>query len=424
MGCRQLTYQNELSHLKVAYRACSPCAKTKQGKQESITYDDYAPFLQITTRAKPKNFLKSRAGLKRYRYTGMERDEETGLSYHNARYYIPWLGRWLNPDPIGIGDGVNVYAYCGNNPTTYSDTSGTQMNKPFVTQQDNTKVTPRIDLKGLMEAGNKVAQAKEGAKLAKAFGDNYKANNPGFEAHAKEVMARQQKKAEAATRVEGALQVVGGAVEAVVGGVGGVVTSPTGAGAVAGGLVLAHGADNMAAGFNKLVTGQPSQTFTEKGISAVAQDYTDKATADKIGAFGNAALGIAGSSGNVVNMVDAAAINSVKPVIAAENAVQTGITVTEESIAKALEGSTMQTIQGKVSLPMVQRYVKMLESGSTAPAIKVADGVIIEGNHRYVAGRIFGKEPAVAPGALSPSDASKIVPIQQTKVDLNDWGGY
>ena len=47
--------------------------------------------------------------LKRYRYTGQERDEETGLSYHGARYYAPWLGRWTSCDPIGIKDGLNVY---------------------------------------------------------------------------------------------------------------------------------------------------------------------------------------------------------------------------------------------------------------------------------------------------------------------------
>jgi len=56
----------------------------------------------------------------------MERDEETGLEYHKARYYISWLGRWMNCDPIGIGDGVNVYAYCRNNPVGNVDGSGTQ----------------------------------------------------------------------------------------------------------------------------------------------------------------------------------------------------------------------------------------------------------------------------------------------------------
>jgi RHS repeat-associated protein len=85
------------------------------------------------------------AAAKRYRYTGMERDDETGLNYHNARYYIPWLGRWLNPDPIGIGDGVNVYAYCKNNPVNGTDTSGTQTNKPFITKQDNTFIPDKVD---------------------------------------------------------------------------------------------------------------------------------------------------------------------------------------------------------------------------------------------------------------------------------------
>jgi RHS repeat-associated protein len=322
MGCLKITYLENQSPLKLVHGKTKPCFK------ESITYDDYVPFLKITTRRKNKKTKNNCTGIKRYRYTGMERDDETGLNYHNARYYIPWLGRWLNPDPIGIGDGVNVYAYCGNNPINYTDSGGMgkdPTDKSEYTRQDNARVAPKIDLKALIKANEKQAaanqQAKEGAKLAKAFGDTYKANNPGFEAHAKEVMAKQQKKAETATRVEGALQVVGGVVEAVVGGVGGVVTSPTGVGAVAGGAVLVHAADNIQTGFSKMVTGQQSQTFTEQGISAVAQDYTDKATADKIGAFGNAALGIAGSSGNVVSMVDAAAINSVKPVIVAETTI-------------------------------------------------------------------------------------------------------
>jgi RHS repeat-associated protein len=42
---------------------------------------------------------------KRYRFTGMERDEESGLSYHGARYYSPWLLRWLCCDPAGPVDG-------------------------------------------------------------------------------------------------------------------------------------------------------------------------------------------------------------------------------------------------------------------------------------------------------------------------------
>jgi RHS repeat-associated protein len=64
--------------------------------------------------------------VKRYRYTGKERDEETGLYYHGARYYAPWLGRWTAADPAGMVDGLNLYRYSRDNPIVFSDPGGTQ----------------------------------------------------------------------------------------------------------------------------------------------------------------------------------------------------------------------------------------------------------------------------------------------------------
>lgn len=61
---------------------------------------------------------------KRYRFTGMERDEESSLSYHGARYYAPWLVRWSSTDPIGAQGGLNQYGYAHQNPILSSDTSG------------------------------------------------------------------------------------------------------------------------------------------------------------------------------------------------------------------------------------------------------------------------------------------------------------
>ncbi len=103
-------------------------------------------------------------------------------------------------------------------------------------------------------------------------------------------------------------------------------------------------------------------------------------------------------------------------------AAKTPLTVNESTIATALEGSTMQTAQGKVSLPVVEAYVRKLEAGEVPPAIRVDGSVIVEGNHRYVAGRVYGTEPPVAPGTMSPSQAPKVKPIQETVVDPNDWG--
>lgn len=62
---------------------------------------------------------------KRYRYTGKERDEESGLYYHGARYYIPWLARWTAVDPSESKNAPkSSYGYCSNNPITKFDPDG------------------------------------------------------------------------------------------------------------------------------------------------------------------------------------------------------------------------------------------------------------------------------------------------------------
>lgn len=86
-----------------------------------ISYEEYHPY---GTTAYQAGRSVAEVGLKRYRYTGKERDEETGLGYHGARYYAPWLGRWTAADPIGIGDGINQYVYARNNPIVRYDLNG------------------------------------------------------------------------------------------------------------------------------------------------------------------------------------------------------------------------------------------------------------------------------------------------------------
>lgn len=50
-------------------------------------------------------------------------DEETGLAYHRFRYYDPALGRFLSPDPLGIGGGADLYGYPPD-PTEWADPLG------------------------------------------------------------------------------------------------------------------------------------------------------------------------------------------------------------------------------------------------------------------------------------------------------------
>ncbi|POR63829.1 RHS repeat-associated core domain-containing protein [Pseudomonas syringae] len=63
------------------------------------------------------------AEYKTVRYSGKERDA-SGLYYYGFRYYAPWLQRWINPDPAGAVDGLNLYTMVRNNPAACVDPSG------------------------------------------------------------------------------------------------------------------------------------------------------------------------------------------------------------------------------------------------------------------------------------------------------------
>jgi RHS repeat-associated protein len=86
-----------------------------------ISYEEYHPYGTTAYRSAKQGFDLS---LKRYRFSGKEWDEETGLYYFGARYYAPWLGRWTSSDPAGLLDGINTFEYCGDNPLRFVDRTG------------------------------------------------------------------------------------------------------------------------------------------------------------------------------------------------------------------------------------------------------------------------------------------------------------
>jgi len=91
-----------------------------------VSYEEYFPFGSTSYQA-----VRSQTEApKRYRYSGKERDEESGLYYHEARYYAPDICRWTSPDPLGIKDGINPFAAFHNNPIRYVDPSG-RTNTPY-----------------------------------------------------------------------------------------------------------------------------------------------------------------------------------------------------------------------------------------------------------------------------------------------------
>ena len=66
-----------------------------------------------------------------FRYCAEYYDEETEFIYLRARYYSPEIQRFISEDPIK--DGINWYAYCGNNPVMYLDQTGYQREAGYYT---------------------------------------------------------------------------------------------------------------------------------------------------------------------------------------------------------------------------------------------------------------------------------------------------
>jgi len=99
---------------------------------EIISYEEYHPYGTSALRAMNNQI---EAPPKRYRYTAMEQDGESGLNYHGARYYAPFLARWTACDPASQIDEVNLYAYGGDNPVGLKDTYGKQSASPDLSKE-------------------------------------------------------------------------------------------------------------------------------------------------------------------------------------------------------------------------------------------------------------------------------------------------
>ena len=89
----------------------------------------------------------------RIRYTGQQYDELTEQYYLRARYYNPVLGRFMQED-VYQGDGLNLYAYCGNNPVVYDDPSGYASTSTGKACPPQGKISESVDESGTASKGH------------------------------------------------------------------------------------------------------------------------------------------------------------------------------------------------------------------------------------------------------------------------------
>ena len=125
-----------------------------------ITYEEYFPYGPSSYQA----VRSSTEATKRYRYTGKERDEESDLCYHGARYYAPWLGRWTGCDPVQPRNARSLYAYGAGNSLRFIDPDG-------MTDRDITGAAlstaqwghDRVKIKVMADVGDVAKYSKQGA---------------------------------------------------------------------------------------------------------------------------------------------------------------------------------------------------------------------------------------------------------------------
>jgi RHS repeat-associated protein len=135
----QKTGENEIVRYQYDNHLGSACLEL-DGVGQIISYEEYHPFGTTSYRA---GRSETEVSLKKYKYCGKERDEETGLYYYGMRYYAAWLCRFVSTDPLQFDyPELTPFQYASNRPITMIDLDGCEAVEPkgfrFLLQKNTT----------------------------------------------------------------------------------------------------------------------------------------------------------------------------------------------------------------------------------------------------------------------------------------------
>ncbi|AGP37744.1 FG-GAP-like repeat-containing protein [Sorangium cellulosum] len=412
---------------------------------EEVERLHYEPFgRRIDADGKAPGVAKSEV---KHGFTGHRHDDELGLIDMRGRVYDPSLRRFLTPDPLVTdplwGQSYNRYSYVMNDPVNLVDPTGFYWERVsfdnggwgYAEYDDTTG-----ELKGIWDATEEVVTAP-GAPTPPSGevgppqppGGAEERGNPEFESdwasfiHAGDEYFEQRGGSSVGDEYSGAGETLAAVLERGVR-----LSDLTGekstpglvSGSVMGDLVILPSFSWSAA---------VARDFHEAlELGALAWHAGNDAEAfmqDLRAAMDVAALGVtvAVESGIGPAMVLGAVLpklggGAVVPEVATGGraTITSGSQVTEQVIREAMKDAPLASQQARgVSLPLVQQYVDKLIAREVAPAIKVDGRMIVDGNHRYIAGRVFGQEPAIQPWAGGRPE--RLVPWENLPINPESW---
>ncbi len=148
----------------------SACLELDQNAQ-IISYEEYHPFGTTSYRS---GRTETEVSLKRYKYVGKEKDEETGLHYHVNRYYAPWIARWISVDPMSDKyPHQSPFMFCSGNPVVRIDMDGME-DEVFIVIKNESSDTRLNQLKNASEITNYLYNSGLGKDLIDKYIDNDK----------------------------------------------------------------------------------------------------------------------------------------------------------------------------------------------------------------------------------------------------------